>query len=350
MPEAQAQPLAPAAHRSARFRFIRGTVGILLAAAILYHFVSTLPFDSIRELPGRIRWGWIVGGGGITLLAFWLLRAFRWRYLLGVANHRIPFLGLYFCNTISLGLAILTPLQAGETMKVEWLKSRGLLDRETGYGIYVFERFLDIGTILSLGFILILVRFRDVLSQLKPPSTTAWLLFLTGVTVFGGAALILVRRHQDRLRAEFALRRERLKVFLSARVLLISILQTLGLWTLAALNCQCCWEGVGLRIDTRDVICIITVNNCINALNIVPLGIGIQEFSLVKLLMLYGPDLSSAFAGAIILRLFSLFYILFSVAHLGVWRVLPEKARARFLPVRAAEPTGESRKESGRFQ
>jgi len=53
---------------------------------------------------------------------FWLFRALRWFVLLEASGIHIAFSRLYLVGAISVALAILTPLQSGEALKVEFLK------------------------------------------------------------------------------------------------------------------------------------------------------------------------------------------------------------------------------------
>src|SRR5437867_234900 len=93
---------------------------------------------------------WLLVGGTSSILIYWFLRACRWSVILGNLGINIDFGTLYLCSAVSLSMAIVTPAQSGEMLKVELLKKRGLMERFPGYGSFIFERYIDSCAIVML--------------------------------------------------------------------------------------------------------------------------------------------------------------------------------------------------------
>ena len=80
----------------------------------------------------------------IAHFAYILIRTWRWQIVVRYANPDVGFFDLYWITAVVVSLAILTPGQLGEALKIELLKRRGLLGRFPGLGAYALERILDV--------------------------------------------------------------------------------------------------------------------------------------------------------------------------------------------------------------
>src|SRR5215831_5701411 len=90
----------------------------------------------------------------VVHFAYILVRAWRWRIAIKEAtNPSMSFLDFYWITAIVVSLAMLTPGQLGEALKIELLKRRGLLNRLPGLGAFVFERLLDLLVVATMGII-----------------------------------------------------------------------------------------------------------------------------------------------------------------------------------------------------
>jgi len=80
---------------------------------------------------------WFFAGGGASIIAYWLVRVFRWHVLLRSMHANARFLDLYLYSAIALSVAIFTPFQSGEVLKVELFKKRGNVGRLPGYSAFM---------------------------------------------------------------------------------------------------------------------------------------------------------------------------------------------------------------------
>ena len=81
------------------------------------------------------------------------VRTLRWQLVILDKNPGATFGTLYWITAIVVSLAILTPSQIGETVKVEMLKRRGFGSRLPGLGSFALERVLDILTLAGFGLV-----------------------------------------------------------------------------------------------------------------------------------------------------------------------------------------------------
>src|SRR5207245_1660490 len=86
---------------------------------------------------------WFVAGGVSGSVAHWLIRAFRWRFLLRRMQVKVDLLDAYLCSGVALGLAVFTPGQSGEVLKVELLRRYHGVGRMAGYSALFVERIVD---------------------------------------------------------------------------------------------------------------------------------------------------------------------------------------------------------------
>src|SRR5271157_182393 len=126
--------------------------------------VSTLVFAaSVLYLVGRFQWRAaftsllaadfvkLVILLSISHFAYIIVRAWRWRSAVCNSIPHVAFSDYYWITAIVVSLAILTPGQLGETLKVEVMRRRGLLGRLPGIGAFALERILDLVIISSMG-------------------------------------------------------------------------------------------------------------------------------------------------------------------------------------------------------
>ena len=90
-----------------------------------FWLVLPVPGDRVR-LAGRAiraprgRAGWLALAG-LSLLFYFGVRAARWMVMIRTVCRSIRFAGLYVITAASIALSNMTPGQAGEALKVEWL-------------------------------------------------------------------------------------------------------------------------------------------------------------------------------------------------------------------------------------
>ena len=107
-----------APHPSTLRRLAAWSFGSLVFITACWYIARTFQWTSITPILRQVRLGWLLIGGGLSLILYWLLRAVRWHILLRRLGVRVPFLDLYLCTAAALSFAIFTPFQTGEMIKI----------------------------------------------------------------------------------------------------------------------------------------------------------------------------------------------------------------------------------------
>jgi uncharacterized membrane protein YbhN (UPF0104 family) len=286
--------------------------GVILAWCVRY-LTTSFEWRQALTILGRADPFLFFSMGIGTLLTYGVLRTLRWRLMLGAICGKADPTDLYFATVVSLGLGLITPGQSGEAIKVELLKRHGQVGRLSGYGSFVVERIIDL---------LVLLGFAE-LGLLTGAPLVPWQrsLGLALPVVMAGLALgwvILVR-----LRPDGAKGRGWSRLGASAgspKDLLPIVALTLGSWLLVGLGWWASLASVGLRTVPQETMTLVAVVALGRALSLLPGGLGLQEVLASELLVRMGHEVPVAQAGALIIRCYSMLFVLISLAHLPVWR------------------------------
>ena len=198
---------------------------------------------------------------------------------------------VYAYVSVSIAVAMATPMQAGELIKVKFARASGLPLAVSAINIVV-ERALDIaalGALAMLGLVLRLV---------GSPS----LAILAGLAVMAAGAGIpgfvtwLARRYGKTERGrragltELAIPPGRLAVAVSA---------TAVKWLLTAYAWHIIIVAVGIEISFAQSALVVSMTTFVTLASLVPSGIGVQELSVRAALVLLGADPIKAEAAAL---------------------------------------------------
>jgi uncharacterized membrane protein YbhN (UPF0104 family) len=266
----------------------------------------------------------MLGGVG-SILTVWLLRTARWQGLLRNLGLRVSFGQLYFWNALSLGLAVVTPMQSGELLKLRLLRQEARVDLTRGLATFATERIADMGVLALLA--LVAVPLRRSVSDL-----TVILAIFGSVMV---AALLLRALARSRwlpaLLRPFATALQDCADTLPRMATLLAL--TVGCWCVTAVGWQACLGSIGVELDFIAAVALVCVVTIVNVLSFIPGGLGISEVSTAVFLLQLGIPDTQAQAGAVIIRVYGLILVALSLLHLGLgqipWLRLPQAADDR---------------------
>lgn len=304
--------------------WIKYGLAIVLLITSLAYVLTHFDWPKIAISLQQADWPWLLVSGISSTLVYWWLRALRWDYLLKQLNISIPLSRLYWYIALSLSLAILTPMQSGEVLKIELLKRHGVLDRLPGYTLLFVERVADLMAITTLSLIAVLLGVIPVIPQYSLSAILISTTVLLGL--FTGLLLL------DSVRRAF------LSVWSHLRTLLPDIrsyttllsLTLLG-WIVTALGWQGAIRASGIELDLIRAIVLTASVTLINVLSVVPGAIGVSEFSVALLLKKWCFVDSAAQTGAIMLRMYGLLIVGIGLLHLIIYRVLNSQENLEFL-------------------
>lgn len=241
------------------------------------------------------------GVGCLFVPVYWFFRMIRWSLFLRFFSIHVNCLELYTYTAISLSLGALTPLQLGELIRLRFASHP---QRElVGLAIITTEKLLDLGVVLCF-------------SLLAWPAATPiaficlclaplfWLLLAAGLRLIPLPSLLAPVEPL---------------LSMPVRLFAAALACSVGGWLMIALGWLFTLRSIGLSISPQEVISFMGQLTLINVLSIVPGAVGVSEVSAAILLAQHG---DVAQAGAISLRIFGIFSILFGLAHLPLLRIV----------------------------
>lgn len=280
-------------------------LSLIICGICIYHIIISFQWSEIWLVLKQANLPVFFLGSITTLISYWLLRTLRWYVLLRDENKSVSFFRLYLYTAVTVGLSTITPLQAGEALKVELLKKHDAA-RMSGYTNFAIERFLDILSILVFALIGLGVEFED-----KFRSYIYLLLFgliLFGTTLF---AIIFLFPHRwfDNLRH---ILKERLKVGILIQVIILTFVS----WAVIAFGWQLALQSIGINLNLNQSVLILSLTTLVSILSFVPGAIGVSEISISQILVQIGYETSLAQAGALAIRGYALMVIVLTLIHL----------------------------------
>ena len=288
--------------------------GIILSLCVRYIFTSFQWLEIIKILKNA-KLFWLLGAVPVSILIYWLLRTWRWFILLNNLNVHINFVELYLCNVCAMTLTIVTPLQSGEMLKVELLKSRGLIERFSGYSSFLVERVLDLFVLISLAALFALTSFDFGISH--STIISAWVIFI----------LILILSvstvNKIKVKGKIGEFLANLRAYtINIQSLWLVLLLTFCSWSVVAIGWQICLYSISIDLGFQKSMALMSIITIINILSLVPGAIGISEVSIAEFLVHTNSSLASAQAGSLILRFYSILIIFLGVVHFLLWKRL----------------------------
>jgi len=284
-------------------------IGVITFAFGVYYVMANFQWGAMIEVLKGANPYWLIIGGTASVVVFWFMRTLRWDVLLKSQGTQVRFLNLYLCTAVSLAFSTITPLQSGETLKVEWLRKQGLLDRVEGYGTFAVERLIDACVIASLtavgasGTLRIWIGWK-IVPWLLGTITIAFLICTAA------ARLQVIRDAFGKLLTQFILYTQ------NPRELFTSVVLSLGAWGAAVLGWQATLHSITIDISFQESCALMVSGLIISLMSCVPGSIGVAEAGMTELLIRLHQEAAIAQAGAIALRIYSLLGLVLGGAHL----------------------------------
>jgi len=288
-------------------------VATFLLSISLWHLMIQLEWQEAMANVRNSNFGLLITALLLIHFGYICVRTWRWREVLDWhAKPNASLVKLYWISAIVNSLAIITPGQAGEILKVELLKRESLLERLPGLGGVLVERLLDylavtglvcIGLVLDFGLV---ERFRGI-------AMLAVLIIMPALLIF----YCLVRSTPiapnwhwlEVMRTGTGSPKRWLKIAAA----------TILTWGLIGLSWQVCLLAIGLHLPYHRVLWLVGLITIGSLLSFIPGGIGVADYLAVTSLINLGIPVASAQAGALIIRAYTLTVLAFGLIHLLFW-------------------------------
>jgi uncharacterized membrane protein YbhN (UPF0104 family) len=285
----------------------------LLFSVSAWYVIRYFQWRGIMGIFELFKPGYFFLGAGSIIPCYWAVRTLRWAVILKNLNIKIPFIDLYLFSSVMLSLTIFTPLQSGEMLKVELLKKYGMIERFPGYASFFVERIVDLGVVFALASFSLLFYGGTTIDNIG--MIIIIIIFLIGFLL---CALFLFDKYI--LKGKLTLFYQSIKQsFVNIKVFGKVLFLTLVGWCLTAFAWQMCLYSLSIDIGIFKSIALTSWMTLINILSFIPGAIGISEAGTAELLVHFGEKAISAQAGALIIRFYGLFVALLGSIHLIIW-------------------------------
>ena len=276
----------------------------------------------------------LIGYGGSSIVLYWMIRALRWHLLLKRTDTIVPFFDVYMCTAVSLSFSIFTPLQSGEMLKVELLKKYGMIQRFPGYGSFLVERALDLGTVLTIAGISLLT----ALSFLPHRSYAFY--FIAASISLGVIGIYTLYRLRFTGRAQQLLNHMNQCVRSIPTLLLVTFITCIS-WASVAFSWYILLYCGSLPLDFLKTLALMSTVTLINIVSLIPGGLGISEAGASQVLIWLGFTSTAAQTGTLLLRSYSIIAIVLGFIHLALWKMMRRRrGRHSEAAASAAVPAG----------
>jgi uncharacterized membrane protein YbhN (UPF0104 family) len=304
-------PLPMTSRRRPRAAILFSTV--IFAGCALY-IGFTFQWGEIAKTLREVNLTCLIGGGGLSIMIYWLIRTLRWRLLLRQTGVEVPFFDLYMCTAVSLSFAIFTPMQSGEMLKVELLNRYGMVRRSPGYGAFLVERALDLATVLAMACIGLIITSGIPISK-------GYVFFFCAALASAGAAGVFVLRRLKFRGKVLHLVENILNCVRDVSNLGLVVLITCVSWASVTFSWQIFLYSGALPLTFAKTMALMSIVALISILSLIPGGLGISEAGTAQVLIWFGFCTSAAQAGSLVLRSYSLIAIFLGAGHMLLWRL-----------------------------
>ena len=252
-------------------------------------------------------------GGTLTILAYLVVRAWRWHCILASNGFVISFHDLYVASAAMIAMSSVTPLQGGEALKVEILRVRSDLGRLPGYTSFMVERSLDFVVLIALAIMTL-----PIPATMSLDAGILWVVAaaVLAVIVFGTITYRVTALHDVMQRALWQFRR----YLRSPGKLSGWIVLTVIAWLIVAAGWAVFIRSVGIPLSFEATVALTCSVTLINVLSMVPGAVGVSEVGVTEFLRLHDIGVAEAQAGALMIRLYGVLLLGLGAIHLGYWR------------------------------
>jgi uncharacterized membrane protein YbhN (UPF0104 family) len=299
--------------------FVRVAFSFLVLALCVRYIVVHFDWKEIRTVMQQGHPAMFIATTVACTLAYWALRTWRWRILLGTTQAaRIPWLDLYLCTASGLALALVTPFQSGEAVKVELLRKLGRIERFDGYSSFAIERLLDFGSVL-------------VLALIAVAADPVWGLnsnVLVGVCCVFAIGILAVWLLIAKIGRSAGGWLQRLQCYTARPAALAgATILSLASWLIVVAAWHGCLRGVNISLPAIQSVGLTSVMTLVNILSLIPGAVGISEAGIAMFLQRIGHEAANAQAGALMVRVFSLIVIGLGILHFLLWQAVRKERR-----------------------
>jgi uncharacterized membrane protein YbhN (UPF0104 family) len=243
----------------------------------------------------------------LLIIAVWAVKTARWLLVLRAFGIVAAPGSTYLAVAAALGLAIITPMQSGEALKLAHAKAAHNVEVAKGLGGLAAERVLDLLAValMTLGASALLLhgRYRDMLLAL-----VAGLLGACALLAVAGWVFQLPSRLRDGLDGFAAIGRRPVLLCGTVGLTVLSWLLTAKLW-------QAAMASVGVEVPAGLTVLVMGLVMLATVASMLPGGAGVSDAAAVVILTQHGFSAEQGVAAALALRFITVLAIVLGLGH-----------------------------------
>ncbi|MGA2193267.1 MAG: lysylphosphatidylglycerol synthase transmembrane domain-containing protein [Nitrospirota bacterium] len=173
-------------------------IGIAVSVGLLAYIISRIDFARLWETVKSVD-PYYLAAAVVLNLAFFIIRAKRWQYLLAPVKPKIPLMSLFSATIIGFMANNVLPARLGEIVRAYVIGRREDIPKSSAFATIVVERLFDTLSVLFL-LIIVLLYLPDWLSRGSMGGAIRKAGYISlGVYVIGVAFLVYLVRHPETL-------------------------------------------------------------------------------------------------------------------------------------------------------
>jgi len=278
------------------------------AMTLYLGFILFANADAVASALGRLRWWWVAAALLLNLAAYGV-RALRWHYYLHRlevdVNHRLTIL-LYFA-----GLSMLiTPAMISGVAKLGLVKARIGAELVRTLPVVVVERITDLVAMVILAMVGVFffgVGYRSMAGAIIFLAVVVALVEIPGcreIFLKTAARLPGIRRYMKYMQRLM----RSASILLDARALGAGSIYSLLSWGLVGLAMFLLTEGLNLHLSLPEALFISAFPAILGIMSQMPGGLGVEEGTMISLLLHKGVGLAEATTVVLLFRLVTLWF------------------------------------------
>ena len=296
-------------------------IPIFLLCFVFYNFLSynlnsINLFDLIQKFPSEICICLFL------ILIAYILRFFRWRFVLNYLGHNPPLINDLLIWISSFAFAA-TPARSGEVFRCVLHKKKCGIDKSSTFTALIFERITDSTALLLIFFynlplliswnrsIRLNIQFREIFL------ITLAILMISSIILFFKEKLLIILNNSlnsffiNKFNKIKILSMNKLSVLLKPNVFIMATLIGIFAWLFEGITFYILLKALNANINIIEAIVSQLISGLFGAISLMPGGIGTTEASAIGILLVQNINIEIATSATILSRLISLWSVSF---------------------------------------
>ena len=248
----------------------------ILGLAILIFLVSTLDYNYVKNFSFSFSFMNVLALILVIFIIFFV-RTIRWMVYLKSIDVDISFKDAYLIAVPSIAIALFTPAQSGDLLKIEYLKKQKNVPRRQSISTIFVEKMMDL-LLIFIVFLIAISYFSLKVLNLNYYLVTVALLI--GVAIFLILSYTLYKKYDIMKTILINVR----KIIVNFKTMFYALVLTMIYWTLICLSWIFVADIVNLKISFLQMFGIMSIGSILGLISFIPGALGVMEYSTVILL------------------------------------------------------------------